>query len=764
MQLRTHRGLTPKNLKKLQSRPIEESRSDFAADLIAAREAGIDRWYEKGGAYFLEWTKEHYLNGEGEALNWDEPYHEEFYILMGNPWVERCIIEKPSQIGFTECLIALSAFLLCEVRIPIAMGFERENKLRDIVSPRIQPSFDHIKPLLALRRRRWEATKRKDIDFQSRKLTVAGVELTFFYTSTNSTKKDTRRASSAMSSFTAWVILGDEVELWSQGAIDIATERQSACEMITKPFRMGSTPGAEGGIIDSQVKSSGHIFEWNVVCPHCFTQQALHPFGCFLKPVEVEQDDGTMDKQYIDISGRPLDWFCLDLMPDQLPVAMLLKCFLKPLPWLIKVPTEREVRIGTAYIGCKICNHELLRQTIKEGWFEARGEKLKAFCDRLTKLRTPLYIPVALKMPRLASVLFEPVQRIRKLITTTDPSDQLQQGLGLSLSVGGGRISLPKILQCAGRKKPDWCGEKPDLVVMGVDQGKAHHWAVTTHWYLGLEGDIQQRWAEAFVQVSWYGNLKGFKEVEETSSRQKVNLLGMDNEPEVQLAADFASNHPLIEPGSVVKEDYWLSPLGAREIRLESRSFDAYVQAMLNGAGCSLISKSIGGEGIVYMYDMRSKTQGSLQVIDRKLKREFNASITVNPRTSQYPSECQVLLMDQMHLKGEPFKQGSRDIHGETVNVWNIHRTFGLDSVRDRIYRNLLSLPENTGYLPGDDQNFVYHLLTSDRRTTGKWEEIPGAPDHYFHALSFASLSPLIYLQYNKEEDQKWVFTSTDRR
>lgn len=640
-----------------------ENRRRFSERLAKERLRAIDRWYREGGNWFINWVKTHYRRWSGEALIWKEPYQWEYYLLLGNPWIERVIVEKGSQVGFSESLIALDAFVLSAVRVPTGLGFEAERKLRDMV-PRIQASFDHIEPIQQARSQRRAATGRKDTDYKERKITIAGVECTFFYTSTASKNRtQERQASSAMSSFTAWVMLGDEIELWGPGTLDVATERQSACEMPTKPFRAGSTPGHEGGIVDTEVRNSGYLFMWRVQCSHCGEPQFLQPFGNLLKPVMAEAEDGTAEERYIDITGRPLDWFSRSTTQKLAD---------------IHTTDERQQKIETAFLGCSHCGTELDQATIATGHFACQntGERLQELCDRALETQTAIVKAVALRLPRLASLFFNPAERIRKLLTTRNPTDQIQQGLGIAVTIGSGRISLPRLLSCVGMPLPEaFQTQAPDLIVLGVDQGLAHNWGMVQHWYLGTTGDSEQRWLNAHVQVVWWGEVLGFDGIDDLVARFNVDLVGVDNEPEVQIAAAYARKH---------------------------------------------------------IPSPTSKQKG------------------------------QVFLFDQVKLKGEDFRRGTRNIQGVEVPVFSLHRTFGLDSVRDRIYRKQQHFPKGITFDPNDSDNLLYHYLTSDRRADGTWVEVPGSPDHLFHCDNFCSAAVLVSLY--EPKPTPLVFGSLERR
>ncbi len=364
---------TRQHIRRQLESTVQERRGEFSLQQTEQRAAGVKRWYQEGGEFFVWWAHHHYRRSNGEPLHWTEPTQEEFYQVMGNPWVEFLVVEKPSQVGFTESLIAMLGFVMSEVKIPCALGFEAERKLRELV-PRIQSTFDFVEPIQAVRRSRMAATGRKDTDHKERKMTVGGVECTFWYASTTTKNKQERQASSSLSSFPAGWQGADEIELYPEGVLDVAKKRMSASTLQTKPFRAGSTPGHEGGIVDSLVRASVYFFQWRVQCPHCDREQFLDAFGNLLRAVTQETEDGATEERYVDITGRPLDWFCHD-------------------------HSSRRQRIETAYIGCQHCGKELPPAAIANlnqggsGEFVCvnTGERLKQLCTSLTKEQKPLH-------------------------------------------------------------------------------------------------------------------------------------------------------------------------------------------------------------------------------------------------------------------------------------------------------------------------------------------------------------------------------------
>lgn len=650
-------GLTPRAIKKIANRQ-DQAANNFFQQQTLMRDRAIARWYTQGSEHFLEWVRSYYRLNDDNPLSWDEPHMEGMYRLMGCPWVETLVVEKPAQRGFTESVIALMAFSLSEIRVVCALGFEAEGKLRDIVGPRIQPSFDRIPPIKEIRRARFFATKRKDTDFQQRKMTVGGVEMTLFYTSTVNTKKGQAEAPSSMRSFPCCIGAGDEIELWPTKAISIFRERYEASRLPSKPMRLGSTPGLEGGIVDTLVKKSGVHFRWQIVCPECDRPQWVHPFGNFLKPVEQTQEDGSTEIVYYDTTGRPLEWFCRD-------------------------DSTLEQAIATAYVGCQHCGAALSQQAIARGQFLTQdGLTIQQFEAGLLRERSPYPKTVALSIPALISQRFNPASRIRSLLDAADPTDQYQQGLGLAVAIGGGKINMGALLACCDRTPEQVWGDRPEplpepsLIVVGMDQGKAFNWAIVQRWWLA-EGDTWElRWKNAIKQVVSYEQVAGFEGMLELAQRHGAHLLGFDGEPEVEKASDFTLAHPI-----------YTSP---------------------------------GTNGKLY----------------------------------------QAFQFDQVILKGERFRDRTITVQAKQVRVFSIDRTFGLDAVKNRIYRRLQCIPPME-YRAGDDNNPLYHYLTQTRTPQRKWEKPDGLPDHWAHADNFCEMA--VYVAGYANLGREFAFGSLSR-
>lgn len=649
--------------------------------LVAKQKAFADRtkeqrqdaiaqwWYKQGSQYALDWIRDNYRTHDGKPLSWDEPYFQGYMRLMCCPWVQRLFVIKGAQMGYSESMVAVTAFLLAVIRARVFTCVEIKEKLSDLVAPRFQRSFDAIALIQELRKESKDAGGRKDTEMKTRALEVGGIAVYFGYAGRKgaSSGSGNREVTSSLSSVPADAIFGDEVESFPPAAIGILEERTSASELPTCPMRFGSTPGGEGGILDIQTKTSERFFDWSVTCPHCGHQQILDPFGNLFRPVEQEIL-GRIEVRYVDGAGMPLDWYCRDR-------------------------TSIESRVNTHYVGCRACGDELTQEAILAGEYICRhtGESLHDFTARLEKAIAPPDGHIAIRMPRIASRRFNPVQRLRKLITDEGSrADAFQQGYGVVVSFGGGRIDRNKIIEAIGRPLPSDC-VSPDLITVGVDQGVESHFAVVSRWFFDLEaaglrsrlrGDdkitMEDKWVTARKELAWHGQISGLSGIIELVTRWRADFLGFDVNPETEMSKTIVQSYP------------------ATRDRLNYRVRDR---------------------------DFREANKSKPDYFQR-----YGVAIAFN----------------QVRLKMENFNRREKIVQGEPMVVYSLDRTVGLDAVRDRIYRGLLHLPDEMSTNPKDKSSYIYQHLTSEREKTAaeaRWIEPSGEPDHFHHAECFSEFS-----------------------
>lgn len=488
--------------------PVTRGAEDFRDSMVSDRDRAIADWYREGGQYFIDWVKKYYRTHRGEKVKWEEPFTEEVYLLFGHPWTESILIEKAAQQGYTEILVAYTAFALAGIRISIGVGFEQQNKQFILVGERFQKAFDYCEEIQRLNKERRDRTRREDTDNKS-VMSVGGVECYFFFARFPQSNDNADQTPAVLRSNPMQSVLGDEYGLWSPGVADVAKARMEATFLPSKPIRRGSTPSYEGSFFDEEVKAAKHLFQWHCTCPSCGQDQFLDPYGNLLKPVAIENDAGFQEIRYFSRMGRPLEWFSHD--PDN--------------------PEE------TAYVGCSHCGEELPWEAIAAGYFRDRKTMipLREYC----KGRTLVKEDVALRMPKLASRLGKASDLIFTLNHTKKPSDAIQQMLGKPISIGSGKIEVNSLLDARSIRPP---AREPDLIVAGIDQGRYSHWLVVTAWWLPDAPTPKERWEKAHTSVLHWGEVETLAIAEEVEEYQ-IDVIGADQNPEFSVASDFAAEN-----------------------------------------------------------------------------------------------------------------------------------------------------------------------------------------------------------------------------
>jgi len=731
------------------ARTSNKAESDsFIEQSSLQRDSAVKEWYTKGGEVLINWITEHYRTHSGEKISWDEPYFVQFVQTFGNPWIERLIISKAAQIGWSEVLIAFCAFSLAYLRSPVALGFEEQRKVFKMVGERIQIAFDKCEPLKELSRQNQKVYKRQDID-SKQSITVAGVPLELFYSKVEASKNDEQSAS-GLRSFTTRTACVDELGLCSPGILDGLAPRFGQSRWLTKPIRAGSTPAMEGGIVDTETRKAKYIFQWQVTCPTCGYVQFLDAFGNFLKPVDVTED-GITEVRYVDRMGRPLRWFHYSDNPPGVE------------DWQLQNQSKEEA-ITTAYIGCQDCEAELEKEALDVGEFVCTntGITLKELNQYTLENQDAVRDTVAMHLPKLASWTFNPAERIAFMWSTKKPALGIQEMLGKAISLGGGKIALAQLQACVGLPVP--YQRSPDAIVAGLDVGKYSHWlTIAKYWYSDAQ-DSDFKWLDGHMEVVNWREISDFDELEHIAHDYGINAIAMDSEPEWNNAVDFALKHlpgqrplysqfctaKLINPKAIAIFEPYLQRYGWKVATFSEKG-----------------SRILPEQAYCAQYQIFPLSGRSLDVreLDRFFQDKLPGEVIFEledkhwkPGQVKYGHTFQVYLFDQMKLKGEQWRRSLRKVKStkassrvkgkeDLVPVYLLDRTYGLDAVRDKFYRRLVSLPSGTTYNPKDNANLFVHLLSSDRLPDGTWLEPPGAPDHLFHSLNFGLMAAAIYLR-----------------
>jgi hypothetical protein len=305
---------------------------------------------------------------------------------------------------------------------------------------------------------------------------------------------------------------------------------------------------------------------------------------------------------------------------------------------------------------------------------------------------------------------------------------------------------------------------EPDAIVAGLDVGKYSHWlTIAKYWYSDAQ-DSDFKWLDGHMEVVNWREISDFDELEHIAHDYGINAIAMDSEPEWNNAVDFALKHlpgqrplysqfctaKLINPKAIAIFEPYLQRYGWKVATFSEKG-----------------SRILPGQAYCAQYQIFPLSGRSLDIkeLDRFFQDKLPGEVIFEledehwkPGQVKYGHTFQVYLFDQMKLKGEQWRRSLRKVKStkassrvkgkeDLVPVYLLDRTYGLDAVRDKFYRRLVSLPSGTTYNPKDNANLFVHLLSSDRLPDGTWIEPPGAPDHLFHSLNFGLMAAAIYLR-----------------
>lgn len=177
-------------------------------------------------------------------------------------WVRRVSFMKSTQVGGTEALLNVLAWLICEDPGPVMFVMPTAKEAEKYLDVRVRPMVQLCRPLLE------QLGEERGDD--------AGMMLKF--RRCNLLLRTARVASDLSSDAIRW-LFGDEVEMWPDAIKgegnpwDLATERLRTFRGRTKAY-MASTAGAPGGLI-ARAFDAGDRRRYHLPCPRCKHLQVL---------------------------------------------------------------------------------------------------------------------------------------------------------------------------------------------------------------------------------------------------------------------------------------------------------------------------------------------------------------------------------------------------------------------------------------------------------------------------------------------------------
>jgi hypothetical protein len=738
-----------------------EQVSKFADTISKTREGKIEEWFKRAGEMFVQWQIANYRTHKNKPISYEDPFFQDLCLVVGDPRIQNVFVIKGAQQGFSELSISFALFCASELKCSTGFVVEQQRKLQDLVGPRIHPAIrfsQHISQIIDDYRKN---TGVIDTLGRDRLITIGGIPITFAFAATSSSNAS-RIVPAALSSFQADVTIGDEVEAWDPAARSILAERQGASAVRTKPMRLGSTPGKEGGILDVMIRKSSRYFTWNVNCPHCGKKTWLNLFGAVLKqeggdPMRSEVEGRS---NFLDPLGVPLRWS--HVCPPDAPL---------------------EERIETAYVSCSHCDTKFDSPHLMPGEYICAytGVTLHQFLPSLQE-EERVEREVAIEMNRIATQKCSIPERLGRIIYAPSPqarADAYQQGFGIAISIGANKIPMYLIQECVGRQERDSWGDEPDFVILGIDQGQAAHFGCVQYWWMPdyeanplgkRESEVRNENPELFdlarckKAIVWSGQVMKTQSVIDLAEEWNADVVGIDQYPEVQQTAEltlkFGMNR---EPDSEVQAAILRI---ARQFRfsIQIPPSDRFTLSLLDAIKAICPDRETFDTLVndFYTLSLESLLEQDRTALARSRRLELVSivksalvSLGMHEQASDFSYwKCSgfVIPFCQRELSdGTRYKYNNVTvIHGMSIDRVTVDRTSQIDSVRDRICEKRQSFPDGTTYEPGDRDSLIYQYVTSSRiytsqatSSTGlraaraRWQENPGEPDHYLHADAF---------------------------
>ncbi|MBW4662450.1 MAG: hypothetical protein KME15_27705 [Drouetiella hepatica Uher 2000/2452] len=502
---------TPKQLQKMPQ-AIEGNDIDRQRQLTNYLE-DIEK---NGGKSFVERVRLYGCTEKGDAISFD-PWFSEALQCLGDLRIPIVLTSGCAQIGKTLANTFLAIDSLCESGQNIGWFYSDLSALRRNEPEQFEPiALEWIKKRA---KKTGIPISRPGDRRNCERFTYHGATQIFSYASTSrptALRKGLAAVGSAGASFSCSLLFLEERSQWLPSAADGVTRRLDAGRIPSRPVRELGTFGSGSGIETEFLKANYHFYP-HVECAHCGAKQPLDPKGCLLKSVKRENAFGEMVDHYFGVSGKPEEW----------------------------LHSNVDDPIGSAYIGCRVCEKPLSPETRINAYFEClkTGIRLSHFLDEIVptlKTRYSVGIhfsPLTRKDHNLAERL------IAEGLDAVSATDWQQQALGWWYQNEENTISLDSVNASIGLPAP--IGQEPYARLMGVDQGRSEDWGIIIDFYLDGGSTIQEQFTRAIRQVRWGGGIvRSF--IPDKIKTLNVERCLIDSEPNIETAFEL-SRKSLIE-------------------------------------------------------------------------------------------------------------------------------------------------------------------------------------------------------------------------
>ncbi len=191
----------------------------------------------------------------GPWHNSKTPYLTEIMDCLCDPDIEEIIFVKPTQVGGTEALLNMLAYIVCQDPAPTMAVYPSDDLGERVVTNRIRPMIYAAKPLLA--RYKPNESSKSELYFDGMSIGITG-----------------SNSPSQLSSFAIRFLFLDEVDKYP-GASQKESDPISLARERTKTYRnrrkiyMTSTPTLKTGHIWKALEGADMVKHYFVPCPHC---------------------------------------------------------------------------------------------------------------------------------------------------------------------------------------------------------------------------------------------------------------------------------------------------------------------------------------------------------------------------------------------------------------------------------------------------------------------------------------------------------------
>lgn len=461
------------------------------------RKEFIDDCYEHGGKGFVNAIAKYGCNERGDDLSLPD-WFLEYAELLGDFRVGEVYVSGCAQVGKTLCNTLLVSYCLSN-GINTLWSYDQERSLNIQVPSNFRPVISGWLQRMKAKPSRQDA--RNNTLYQYK-----GASSQFVYVSTSKIRNNNATGTAAAGGIAVGVsrdiLFKEERSQYPPGAADPLNRRLDAGRLPSRPVRELGTPGSGNGI-ESEIELADYKFYPHYNCPICGTSAPMHPKGCLL----ITDEQG----KHLSVSGRPLRWH------------------------------QRED--GSAKFGCSNCGAEIPQIERLRSRFKCvkTGISLRDFLDNLPKGIPTTRIKVG--------IILSPLLRMRSTnlaqeiidegLRTLNTDDWQQQSLGEPSVTNTDSVNLEMLKSAMGAEFE--VNKSPDLVLCGVDQGRAEYWLWKCAYYLPQDW---QRLPVALVleqakRVVLFGGDINKGELCDHASDCDFGII--DNEPDISAAAEIAS-------------------------------------------------------------------------------------------------------------------------------------------------------------------------------------------------------------------------------